>query len=108
MTQHLFSYGTLQQKDVQIATFGRELTGRPDALPGHTRTLVADPRDETPNANVEPSPNPADAVTGTVFEVTEPELAAADKYEEPANYHRISVTLQSGQQSWIYVHKGPR
>src|SRR5512132_1354037 len=100
---HLFSYGTLQQKDVQLATFGRELAGRPDALPGYTRTLVPAPNSETPNPNAEPSPNPAHTVTGTVFEITEQELAAADHYEEPANYHRISVTLQSGRQSWIYV-----
>jgi hypothetical protein len=31
----LFSYGTLQKKNVQIANFGRELTGRADALPGY-------------------------------------------------------------------------
>src|SRR5579871_1487612 len=35
----LFSYGTLQEKNVQIATFGRELTGRRDALPGYTRGI---------------------------------------------------------------------
>ena len=31
----LFSYGTLQDKDVQMANFGRELTGHEDALPGY-------------------------------------------------------------------------
>ena len=36
----LFSYGTLQDKDVQIASFGRELTGREDALPGYVRRIV--------------------------------------------------------------------
>jgi hypothetical protein len=30
----LFSYGTLQQKDGQIATFGRLLAGEPDELGG--------------------------------------------------------------------------
>jgi hypothetical protein len=30
----LFSYGTLQQPDVQRATFGRLLRGEPDALVG--------------------------------------------------------------------------
>jgi hypothetical protein len=30
----LLSYGTLQQPAVQLATFGRLLAGRPDALPG--------------------------------------------------------------------------
>ncbi len=36
----LFSYGTLQNKRVQIANFGRELTGREDALPGYTRPIL--------------------------------------------------------------------
>jgi hypothetical protein len=36
----LFSNGTLQSKPVQIATFGRELTGEPDALPGFVRDMV--------------------------------------------------------------------
>jgi hypothetical protein len=30
----LFSYGTLQQEDVQWSTFGRLLEGEPDELPG--------------------------------------------------------------------------
>ena len=31
----LFSYGTLQQKGVQRANFGRELSGSPDLLPAY-------------------------------------------------------------------------
>src|SRR5436305_11913843 len=84
----LFSYGTLQRKSVQLANFGRELTGREDALPGYVRgrTPITDPNEaamigDSHYDNVEPSSNPEDAVTGTVFEVTEEELAAADKYE---------------------------
>jgi gamma-glutamylcyclotransferase (GGCT)/AIG2-like uncharacterized protein YtfP len=106
----LFSYGTLQDKSVQIANFGRELTGREDALPGYARRMVAivDPKvvalsGESHHANAEPSSNPEDAVSGTVFEITEQELAAADKYEEAAEYRRISVTLRSGDQAWVYV-----
>src|ERR1700687_2012596 len=106
----LFSYGTLQNKDVQIANFGRELTGRKDALPGYARRMVPilDPKvialsGESHYANAEPSSNPKDAVSGTVFEITEQELAAADKYEEGAEYRRISVTLRSGDQAWVYV-----
>ena len=32
----LFSYGTLQQEDVQQANFGRLLEGHADQLPGYT------------------------------------------------------------------------
>ena len=108
----LFSYGTLQDKSVQIATFGRELVGRKDALPGFTRVLLpithgeSTARGEAHHANAEPSPNPEDAVHGTVFEVTEQELAATDRYEEPASYRRMLVTLRSGDRAWVYVHAG--
>src|SRR5262245_33665116 len=106
----LFSYGTLQNKNVQLANFGRELPGRKDALPGYVRRMldVIDPEvmaltGESYLLNVEMSSNPEDAVSGTVFEITEQELAAADTYEEDANYRRISVTLRSGDQAWVYI-----
>jgi len=101
----LFSYGTLQEKNVQIATFGRELTGRRDALPGYTRGIVtvADSDGESHYANVAPSSNPEHSVSGTVFEITGQELAAADKYEEDADYRRILVTLKSGDRAWVYI-----
>jgi gamma-glutamylcyclotransferase (GGCT)/AIG2-like uncharacterized protein YtfP len=109
----LFSYGTLQDRNVQIANFGRELTGREDALPGYARGLVpindndvaAALRGESHYANAELSSNPEDAVPGTVFEITEQELAAADAYEEDAEYVRIFVTLRSGAQAWVYIRK---
>ena len=99
----LFSYGTLQERSVQIANFGRELTGRPDALPGYARGVVLS--GGSTYANAAPSSDPEDAVSGTVFEVTEQELAAADQYEEGADYGRISVTLKSGNRAWVYVKK---
>ena len=41
----LFSYGTLQQSEVQLATYGRPLDGTPDALVGYRleRVLIEDP-----------------------------------------------------------------
>ena len=40
----LFSYGTLQDKKVQIANFGRELVGREDVLPGYARRMAGKPK----------------------------------------------------------------
>jgi gamma-glutamylcyclotransferase (GGCT)/AIG2-like uncharacterized protein YtfP len=100
----VFSYGTLRHKDVQIAVFGRELTGRGDSLPGYARAIT-----ETGGRlyyNIEPSSSPEDTVTGTLFEITEQELAAADKYEKDREYRRISVTLRSGVQAWTYYRSG--
>jgi hypothetical protein len=31
----LFAYGTLRQREVQLAIFGRRLAGRADVLPGY-------------------------------------------------------------------------
>src|SRR6185369_2816190 len=42
-------------------------------------------------------------VVGTVFEVSEAELAAADEYERRAKYRRITVTLASGKRADVYV-----
>ena len=36
----LFSYGTLQQEDVQLSTFGRRLAGWPDQLENFEQSLV--------------------------------------------------------------------
>jgi hypothetical protein len=105
----LFSYGTLQDKKVQRANFGRELEGRPDALPGYTQRLVtiADPlvlaiSGKRQHPIVQPSLNPQDEVWGVVLELTEPELALADAYEV-SEYKRVSVTLKSGVQAWVYI-----
>ncbi|MBI4909289.1 MAG: gamma-glutamylcyclotransferase [Acidobacteria bacterium] len=106
----LFSYGTLQRKDIQIATFGRELDGREDALSGYALASVPihDPEaaaaiGETHYSNAEPSSNPGDEISGTVYAITEQELVAADKYEEDAGYRRISVELKSGITAWLYM-----
>jgi gamma-glutamylcyclotransferase (GGCT)/AIG2-like uncharacterized protein YtfP len=105
----LFSYGTLQDRNVQLTQFGRELRGRPDAMPGYRQSLIAitDPQvvatsGKTHHPIVEPSPNPADEVAGSVFEITARELAAADEYEV-SDYKRVSVRLRSGVQAWVYV-----
>ena len=107
----LFSYGTLRQDDVQRATFGGLLHGHRDELPGYEPSLVeiADPRHaaavgRTHHANVIFNGFAASRVPGTVFEVTDAELAAADEYERPASYERVAVSLASGTEAWVYVH----
>ena len=106
----VFSYGTLQHDDVQLATFGRLLQGRRDELPGFEPSLVSieDPggttaSGRTHHANVAFNGRPESRVSGTVFEITDAELAAADRYEETAAYTRIAATLASGGQAWVYV-----
>jgi gamma-glutamylcyclotransferase (GGCT)/AIG2-like uncharacterized protein YtfP len=97
----LFSYGTLRETSVQLATFGRELSGREDALPGFTCGFVRSGDAEYLNAI--PTADADHAVAGVAFEVTEEELKAADSYEEDADYKRVLVTLRSGRAAWVYM-----
>jgi gamma-glutamylcyclotransferase (GGCT)/AIG2-like uncharacterized protein YtfP len=105
----LFSYGTLQDEAVQLANFGRKLAGRADSLPGYTLAsivirdaAVVSLSGKSQHTIAVASTNRGDEVQGTVFEVTGPELAAADRYEV-ADYTRVLVTLRSGARAWVYA-----
>jgi gamma-glutamylcyclotransferase (GGCT)/AIG2-like uncharacterized protein YtfP len=105
----LFSYGTLQQEEVQLATFGRRLAGADDALVGYEQAMVAIEDAQVVATSgrshhpiVRPCTDPASRVAGRVFEVTEAELARADAYEVDA-YRRVAVILASGAGAWVYV-----
>jgi gamma-glutamylcyclotransferase (GGCT)/AIG2-like uncharacterized protein YtfP len=106
----LFSYGTLQQEDVQQSTFGRLLKGQRDELLGFEQSSVriedaqvAAASGRTHHANVTFNGRNDSRVAGTVFEITDDELAAADQYEQLAAYKRIPVALASGKQAWVYL-----
>jgi hypothetical protein len=108
-TVSLFSYGTLQLASVQAALFGRVLEGRQDSMSGYRQAMI-----EQTNADVIAKSGtashpivistgaPADKIEGTVFLLTEDELAAADAYEV-SDYKRIEVSLESGTNAWVYV-----
>ena len=105
----LFSYGTLQQEAVQLSTFGRRLAGTPDTLIGF---LISQVRITTPEViamsgkEFHPIAKATGCldhrIPGTVFELTEAELADADRYEVDA-YRRVATTLESGRVAWVYV-----
>jgi hypothetical protein len=106
---HLFSYGTLQQEEVQRANFGRLLEGSPDLLVAHRSdwvqitdpdVIAASGTDRHPI--VRPTGDPSDSVAGTLFVITPAELAAADTYEVD-DYRRFQVQLNSGTQAWVYL-----
>lgn len=107
--ENLFSYGTLQLESVQLETFGRRLTGKPDALVGYKVGLIAIKDDEvvavsgaTHHPILSHTGEPGDVVPGVLFEVTEAELASADEYEAE-EYKRMLVEFQSGEKGWVYV-----
>ena len=112
MTELLLSYGTLREPDVQRATFGREIDGRPDAIVGYhlDYVTITDPHViATSGSDRHPILKPTDradaAVEGMVFEISEADLAAADEYEVD-DYRRITVPLRSGGEAWVYVFAG--
>lgn len=105
----LFSYGTLRQENVQLATFGRLLEGRSDSLAGFTLSPMAitDPHVVAASGSAvhtiaRPSGNPADRIPGTVFTLTRAEIEAADRYEA-GPIERIRVRLESGAGAFVYV-----
>jgi hypothetical protein len=109
MTELLFSYGTLQLEPVQIANFGRRLTGTKDALAGFEAALIEISDEATVrlsgkshHAIARYTGRSTDSIAGTVFEVTADELLAADRYEV-AEYIRAAVVLESGKRAWAYV-----
>ena len=108
----LFSYGTLQLPEVQLATYGRRLEGSPDVLPGY-RLLRLPDRDPTAvrisgtktHMVVRRTGDPADRIAGVVFLLTEEELAATDRYEG-SDYGRAELVLESGRRASVYIEAG--
>jgi gamma-glutamylcyclotransferase (GGCT)/AIG2-like uncharacterized protein YtfP len=105
----LFCYGTLQQPEVQLANYGRLLTGTPDTLGGYRLAplAISDPHvvavsGKAVHTIARSSAGPEDRVEGTLFEISEDELVATDAYEVDV-YARIEVTLESGKTAWVYV-----
>ena len=108
-TVRLFSYGTLRQPKVQLATYGRRLEGSADVHRGYR---LAKLRIDDPNVvRLSGKPlhmiaratgNLADRIEGVLFLVTEEELARTDSYEV-TDYTRIEVKLESGETAFVYA-----
>ena len=81
----LFSYGTLQDPQVQLSTVAR--LGR------------------THHANVTLNGNDDSRVAGTALHVTDDELARFDEFEAAFFYERITARLASGRETFVYVSR---
>lgn len=111
--EKLFSYGTLQLESVQLAQFGRKLTGEKVSLPGYkvgkvkiTNGSVIEKSGSDIHPGLVYTGDASDLVEGVVFEVSLSEIQSADEYES-ADYLRQQATLDSGVNAWIYVAKNP-
>ncbi|MBB6499864.1 gamma-glutamylcyclotransferase family protein [Pedobacter cryoconitis] len=109
-TENLFSYGTLQNKNVQIKNYGRTLEGKLDKLTGYalsmieiTDAAVVALSGATHHPMVKHTGIVTDAVDGMVFEISAAELKQTDEYEVD-DYKRVEVTLESGKKAWVYIN----
>lgn len=107
--ENLFSYGTLQFKQVQLELFGRTLKMEPDVLVGYKKEKIKIKVESVVNLSGEEehviisyTGNDSDVIEGVVLSVTQDELEQADDYETD-DYKRIKVILQSGKSAWVYV-----
>jgi gamma-glutamylcyclotransferase (GGCT)/AIG2-like uncharacterized protein YtfP len=107
-TETLFSYGTLRQEDVQLATFGRRLASRPDALVGYALQIVKTvdgsfaAKNGAHQRTLKFTGTAADVVEGEALSLTRQELEQADNYE-PDDYERVRIQLRSGLDAWVYL-----
>lgn len=111
-TENLFTYGTLQLEEVQLATFGRRLEGQPDVLIGYRLAMITIEDEDfvaqsgtAEHRNLQFTGNAVDLVEGTVFSVTGKELEQVDAYE-PEGYERVLVQSRSGSNVWVYLNQG--
>ena len=109
----LFSYGTLQLREVQLATFGRSVEGRPDALAGYLMTMIRiheegfSPPEGELHRIIHFTGVDSDRVPGTLLTVTMADIEQADAYEPPG-YKRALVETVSGVKAWAYVAATPQ
>lgn len=101
--EKLFTYGSLQNSDIQENLFGRTLNGTPETLIGYIVKEIQIEEEfglikypiivETHNSN--------ETINGIVYAITDKELQQCDLYEG-LHYKRVEVQLQSNQKAWAY------
>lgn len=108
--ENLFSYGTLQNKNVQIENYGRMLEGRSDQLKGYALSMIEITDEavvalsgETHHPMIKETNVATDVVNGMVFEISADELKRTDAYEVD-DYKRVEVILESGKRAWVYIN----
>ncbi|WP_282132224.1 gamma-glutamylcyclotransferase family protein [Cellulophaga baltica] len=96
---YLFSYGSLQEIEVQLKLYGRKLIGVKDSLQGYQ---ISDEKVAALYPILIKATEKNSSVIGLVFQISAKELVVSDDYEGH-EYHRIAITLTSGKKAWCYV-----
>lgn len=100
-THYLFTYGTLQEREVQLGVFSRPLTGFEDELPLY---ILSDKKVADLYPTLHYTGQQEDSIKGQVYTLSHQELQKADLYEGEA-YERIQIQLASGKNAWAYIAK---
>lgn len=99
--EYLFTYGTLQENEVQLNLFKRKLGGGKEVLKGF---LLSKNKVYGRYPTISRTNNSMDIVEGMAYEVTPSELKKADIYEGEG-YERHTVVLASGKTAWAYMER---
>lgn len=101
--QKLFTYGTLQDKEIQEDLFGRALNGSSEQLIGYqlSEILIEEEFGIVAYPIIKETQNPNDIINGIVYHVSQNELYQTDLYEGK-HYKRVKVKLQSDELVWAY------
>ena len=100
-THFLFTYGTLQEREVQLGVFARPLNGFEDELPSY---IISDQKIADLYPTLQHTGKAEDSIKGQVYTLSHQELQKADVYEGEA-YERIEIQLASGKKAWAYIAK---
>jgi gamma-glutamylcyclotransferase (GGCT)/AIG2-like uncharacterized protein YtfP len=100
-THYLFTYGTLQEREVQLGVFARPLNGFEDELPLY---IISDEKVAELYPTLKHTGAKEDTIKGQVYTLSHQELEKADRYEGEA-YERIEIQLASGKNAWAYIAK---
>ena len=101
--EKLFSYGSLQNEDIQKDLFGRILEGTPETLIGYIvkKIQIEEEFGLVHYPIITETKKLEDTINGMVYSVSSQELRQTDLYEG-LHYRRVEVQLQSNQKAWAY------
>ena len=105
VSHYVFSYGTLQNKTIQLELYGTLLQGQPDILKGFKLNSIMLKNNLGENKMypiIEYTGNPNETIKGFVFKMSHTQLSATDIYEGPS-YKRISTITELGRTCWVYA-----
>ena len=96
--EKLFTYGTLQDSEIQQKLFGRILKGKTDILVGYVLSNIVIDGNEYSAVTLKLG----EQVQGVVYDLSLDEFKLTEKYEGNS-YKIIKTRLLSGVKSWVYV-----